>query len=578
MKKIIVSIIIVHYKASDILLSCLNSLYLIKNRTPYEVIVVDNDIENPIEDILHKKYPSVRYIKAPWNVGFGRGNNIGAKVAKGKYLFFLNSDTIINDSIVDNLCSFLDVHQNTAVVAPLLLDRNEKIFPLQGTMKLTPFVALFSLSIVNKIFPKNPVTKKYWLSKWDKSKDKEVDVVPGTAIMIRKNIFEKLNGFDEHIFLYFEEFDLCLRSKELGYSIFITPKSKLIHLWGESTKHRNDLQKIFNHSRFYYFRKHFGIIQALIIEMFLRFDKNIMLLFIILLTATFLRFYDIQTLIPFISDQGWFYLSAKDMLQNGQIPLVGITASHVWLHQGAYWTYLLAICLFFFHFNPISGAYLTASIDVLTVYFVYLTGKMLFSKLVGFISACLYATSPLIIVYSRTAYHTSLIPFFTILFILAMTYWIRGNTRIIPFIISLLCILYNFEIATISLSFVFGAVLIYGFWQKRSWVHIFTKRNIIFSIVAYFVTMFPMILYDTSHQFPQTIKILFWIPYKLLSSSGIYRIHAQSYVDWIGLFNFLSLENQRLIFMQNSLLAVMIFLCSFIFLISLLYTQWVKGN
>ena len=73
----------------------------------------------------------------------------------------------------------------------------------------------------------------------------------------------------------------------------------------------------------------------------------------------------------FIGDQGWFYISARDILLTGKIPLVGITSSHIWLHQGPYWTYMLAIMLFLFHFNPVSGAYLTAVIGLLTVFLIY---------------------------------------------------------------------------------------------------------------------------------------------------------------------------------------------------------------
>ena len=572
--KIIVSVIIVHYKADQALFSCLDSLYKHENKVAFEVIVVNNDTDNPIGKVLLKKFPLVRYIQSSRNVGFGGGNNLGAKIAKGKYLLFLNPDTVITDLILDRLSSFLESHTQAAIVAPLLLDKNKKVYPLQGTEILTPFKAFFSLSIINKLFPHNPIAEKYWMRNWDKSKDKEVEAVPGSAFMIRKDNFEKLEGFDEKMFLYFEEYDLCRRTKQLGYQLYITSSTKVIHLWGESTKYRNDLQKIFNHSRFYYFKKHFGLLQAVIIESFLRCNREKIIILAILLLAIFLRFNQIQSLIPFFADQGWFYNSAKNMLLTGHIPLVGITASHIWLHQGAYWTYLLAICLYLFHFNPVSGAYFTAGLDVLTVGLLYYAGKKLFSKKAGMIAASLYATSPLVIVSSRTAYHTSPIPFFTVLLLLALTYWIRGNRKIIPIIIGLLGILYNFEIATISLSFVFFALLLYGYWKKRPWRHIFSWQNSIFSAIAYVITMLPMLLYDISHQFPQTVKIILWIGYKIVSGVGLYRIHPPSSIDWIAFFHFLALEIQRLIFMPSSVIALVIFFSSLFYLTLCIGRQW----
>jgi len=125
-----------------------------------------------------------------------------------------------------------------------------------------------------------------------------------------------------------------------------------MHYWGESTKQLSNTNLIFSKSRFYYFKKHFGFLQAFIVHILLSIRKHHILLFFILLLAIFFRFYKLNQLMIFIGDQGWFYLSAQDMLIHHQIPLVGITSSHVWLHQGPLWTYILAVLFFFFGFNP----------------------------------------------------------------------------------------------------------------------------------------------------------------------------------------------------------------------------------
>src|SRR5216683_690424 len=104
------------------------------------------------------------------------------------------------------------------------------------------------------------------------------------------------------------------------------------------------------------------------------YDARKTILILILFLAAFLLFYRLSTLIPFIGDQGWFYISARDMLLAGHIPLVGITSSHVWLHQGPYWTYMLAGALWIGHFNPITPAYLSAAIGLIAVLLMYKVG------------------------------------------------------------------------------------------------------------------------------------------------------------------------------------------------------------
>lgn len=262
------SVVIVHYKVKDYLFACLASIKKYWPKFSTEVIVVDNDETKTIESELKKRFPWVIYAKSPKNLGFGAGNNIGARIAKGKYLFSLNPDTRLISYAIDYLVDFLTRHKDVGIVAPLLLDPVNKPYSLQGTQKLGFWESFFALSFLNSFFPKNSISKRYWNLDWDKTTDKEVDVIPGTAFVIRKELFEKIGGFDERFFLYFEEYDLCSRVKIQGYSLFILPKARVIHAWGASTKSlkKNDY---FIKSRFIYFRKHIGFLPALFLHVFL---------------------------------------------------------------------------------------------------------------------------------------------------------------------------------------------------------------------------------------------------------------------------------------------------------------------
>lgn len=264
----LVSIIIVHYKVEKELFECLTTIENSNSKISYEIIVVDNDELPQVEKELAKKFPGVIYKRAPRNLGYGAGNNFGAKFARGKYLFFLNPDTILQKNTIDILVNFIQSKKNVGIVSPLFLDSKNNSYPLQGSTILTPFIAIMCLSFVQKLFPNNPIYQKYYYCDWDKKSIKEVDVAPGTAFLIRKKLFEDVGGFDETFFLFFEENDLCLRVKKLGHKICINPEAKLVHLWGESTKSLENTKEIFQKSRKYYFQKHFGFVAAWVVDLF----------------------------------------------------------------------------------------------------------------------------------------------------------------------------------------------------------------------------------------------------------------------------------------------------------------------
>lgn len=564
-KKIKVSIILVNYKVKTELLKCLKSIKENENKFSYEIIVVDNDEKKTIDIDLKKKFPEVKYIPAKKNLGFGRGNNLGFQHAQGEFLFFLNPDTLVKKNAIDKLVEFLEKNENVGIAAPIFLDPTGKIYPSQGSEELTPFSAIFSLSFINKLVPNNPISKSYFLSNWDKKEPRKVGNVPGTAFLIRKKLFKKVGKFDENFFLYFEEFDLCKRVRELGYDLFILPTSQVIHFWGISTARSSlNIKKIFLESKFYYFKKNYGLFSAILVQAITGISKVHLFIAAIIIFSAFLRLYKLQELMSFIGDQGWFYLSARDMLLTGTVPLVGIPSSHPWIHQGPLWTYMLAITLWIGNFNPVSGGYLVSLLGIVTVLLVYKVGSLLFDKRVGVIAAVLYAASPLVVINSRMAYHTSPIPFFTLLFIWALFKWIKGGSIYFPFAIFLLGILYNFELATSILWFVFGSIAGYGVWVRKSWARkIFTKKIIGFSLLAFLVPMMPILIYDFQHGFPQTVKFAAWIGYRILGFSFVDKSFE--------MISFFAHQYEFLIFPANGSIAFVVLILSMGWFLKILY-------
>lgn len=577
--KIQVSIITVNYMVEKELTDCISSIVKSKPKVSYEIIVVDNGETNNLKRILKEEFPQVKYIKTLENIGFGSGNNLGAKFATGDFLFFLNPDTIIEENSIDILFNFVKDNTNAGMVAPLLLDPKGRIYPYQGSDEFSLKSALVVFSFINKILPNNNISNKFFHKNWNKKDIGEFDVVPGTAFIIKKSIFEKAGMFDDKLFLYFEEYDLARRIKKLGFKNYIVPQSKITHIWEASTRRRKDINKIFSKSRYYFFKKNYGNFFSLVINIVSHAGKYELMLSLIFAFSAFLGFFRIGELMTFIGDQGWFYLSARDMLITGNIPLVGIASSHPWLHQGALWTYILAFTLWIFNFNPVSGAYATIIVGTFSIVAMYLVGSAIFTKRVGMISALLYATSPLAVYYMRMPYHTSPIPIFVIGLIFSLYKIIQNKLIYLPISIFLLSILYSFEIATVVLWVVLIGILGYKLFKSEIRIkEILNKKILTLSVVALATPLLPMILYDVRNGFPQTLKFIAWVFYKAVLFFDYNQQHEFSTDKITIMFVFLFDNFRKLFFAQSGIISQIFLICIIAWVIYFIFQKKEKSG
>lgn len=252
----LLSIIIVTYNSSQVLRNCLDSLVENKGNLELEVILVDNNSTAPNERqqfprLLEKEYSvlKLQLIQLPENRGFGAANNQGVKRAKGQYLFILNADTIIENDAPRQMIEFLENNPRAAVVGPKLIN---------GKRQMQEWSCGSKTSLLKTIKNNFGFIPKHL---WQSNHPLKVDWVSGAALMIRKNIFEKIHGFDENFFMYFEDEDLCWRVKDLGHNIYYLGNITIIHLGGQSFEH-NEIKplqkKFFYKSQDYFFKKHYG--------------------------------------------------------------------------------------------------------------------------------------------------------------------------------------------------------------------------------------------------------------------------------------------------------------------------------
>lgn len=263
-----VSIIIVNYNTRNLILQCLQSIYEQTCDVEFEIIVIDNDSKDDSVSAIRERFPQVCVIEAGGNLGFGRANNLGAKQAKGKYLLLLNSDTILLNNAVK---MFLDtfvlmcLEHRIGVLGGLLLDVDKQITGSWGELPTFSNQILSVLKLTSKYSTFNKIQKTEFTQKGFT----KVGYVTGADMFMLRSIFDEIGGFDEKIFLYYEETDMQRRIMQKGYSQYIISSPSIIHLEGRSTtKSLNNWKRItVTNSLFYYIYKHYCYIVYLLFRL-----------------------------------------------------------------------------------------------------------------------------------------------------------------------------------------------------------------------------------------------------------------------------------------------------------------------
>ncbi len=246
-----ISIILVNFKSQIFLKNCLRSVSQKLKKTAltknFEVIIVNNELK-PLK--LRFSFDlKIKIIENRKNLGFGNACNIGAKNAKGEYLFFLNPDT---ELLITNFSSIIEKFKKNSqlgIIGTQIIDKNRKASQPWTCGKKTSFL---------KILFKNSINQP-----WNKKFPVVVDWVSGTSFFIRKKDFKQLGGFDEKFFMYFEDQDLCLRIKQLNKHCLFYPYFSVLHHDGKSWPNNDQKKLHYYQSQDYFFKKHFGRLNQL---------------------------------------------------------------------------------------------------------------------------------------------------------------------------------------------------------------------------------------------------------------------------------------------------------------------------
>ncbi len=229
-----VTIVVVSWNTRDILRNCLASVFDQTRRATFEAIVVDNASSDGSAQMVRAEFPRVTLIANQENRGFAAANNQAIRGCRGRAILLLNSDTIVQDGAIDKSLDYLAAHPEIGVLGPKVFwpsgERQSSVFRFPGLLGM-----LLDASHLPDAYPEHWFwnRNRYAGSDWDQPR--EVDVVAGCFLLVRREVIDQVGVLDEEFFMYGEEAEWCYRIKRAGWRIVYYPGASIIHIWGASS-------------------------------------------------------------------------------------------------------------------------------------------------------------------------------------------------------------------------------------------------------------------------------------------------------------------------------------------------------
>jgi GT2 family glycosyltransferase len=242
------SVVILNYNVRYFLELCLESVHQAIKDIDAEIIVVDNNSPDDSCDMISSKFPEVKLIENKSNPGFSKGNNIGVEKAKGEYICILNPDTMVAEDTFTKLLNFAETKENLGIVGCKLIDGRGQFLPESKRNIPFPMVAL------KKILG---FESSYYSNNLDPEDIGKVEILVGAFMLMKREVYETVHGFDEDYFMYAEDVDLSYKVLKAGFKNYYFGKTSVLHFKGESTFKDLDYAKRFYGSMQIFYQKHF---------------------------------------------------------------------------------------------------------------------------------------------------------------------------------------------------------------------------------------------------------------------------------------------------------------------------------
>lgn len=229
---------ILNYNTRELTKRAIQSVYESRTSFSLEIILIDNHSTDGSVDCLREAFPDIHLIENKENVGFSRANNQGIRVARGRYVLLLNSDTILEEDTLETMLTFMEAHPDVGVSGC-------KIVLPDGTLDKackrgfpTPSASFYYAFGIAKLFPDNPRFNQYQLGYLDEDEEYEVDCLVGAFMLLRREVLDEVGLLDETFFMYGEDIDWCYRIKQAGWRVYYYPRTRITHYKGASSRRK----------------------------------------------------------------------------------------------------------------------------------------------------------------------------------------------------------------------------------------------------------------------------------------------------------------------------------------------------
>jgi len=248
------SVVIVNYNVRYFIEQCILSVQAASENLKVEIIVVDNNSTDTSCRMLEENFPNVILIKNKENVGFSKANNQGVKIAKGEYVLILNPDTVVAEDTFTQILKYAKTKQNLGVLGVKLVDGSGRFLPESKRGIPTPRVSF------NKLFGiSSKQTGKYYATHLNENETGAVAILVGAFMLLKRSVYNEVNGFDESYFMYGEDIDLSYTISNKGYQNYYYSQTQVIHYKGESTAKDIVYLKCFHEAMKIFYKKHFKL-------------------------------------------------------------------------------------------------------------------------------------------------------------------------------------------------------------------------------------------------------------------------------------------------------------------------------
>jgi len=242
------SVVILNYNVRYFLELCLQSVEASLENIPSEIIVIDNDSKDGSCTMVKEKFPSVVLIENNSNVGFSKANNQAVQVAKGEYVCILNPDTVVAEDTFESILDFAEKQTNLGVIGCRLIDGSGKYLP--ESKRNIPLVDIAIKKVLGN-------SQHYYANHIMEYETARVEVLVGAFMVLKRSLYNSLEGFDEDYFMYGEDIDFSFKSLKKGYDNYYYGGTTVIHYKGESTRRNAIYFKRFYGAMQIFYKKHF---------------------------------------------------------------------------------------------------------------------------------------------------------------------------------------------------------------------------------------------------------------------------------------------------------------------------------